>query len=323
LKTRGENWNWFAPSLALLLTVVLFSSPAFGSSASTRKRSKSDRDIDAIGHRTIPYGTAPLDIANWYSLGKEKEIGGKLSSSLERSTALLRDARTAVYLERLAQMIAQNSDAQMPITVRVIDSEEVYALTLPGGYQYITRGLLLRIGSEGELASVLARGIAHTALRSAMRDYTHEAMLRAASIPVIFVGQGVPVNNTSDSGLGVPLTLLKFKRAEELDADYFGVQYVYKAGYDTECFIRFILTVWPASSASGNPPVKAFSTFPTLSERLEALRKETTDILPKRDGAVTATPEFADFQGYLRSLPSSAPAKSEPTLRRVNPPSPE
>lgn len=120
--------NWFPLFLAILVAVGSLSGSAFGSSPSARKRSKSDRDIDAIGHRTIAYGPA-----NWYSLEKEKEIGQELSSSLERSTALLRDARTAAYLDRLAQAIAQNSDVQMPVTVRVIDSEEVYALTLPGG----------------------------------------------------------------------------------------------------------------------------------------------------------------------------------------------
>lgn len=305
--------NWFPPFLALLLAVGSLSGSAFGSSPSARKRSKSDRDIDAIGHRTIAYGPA-----NWYSPEKEKEIGQELSSSLERSTALLRDARTAAYLDRLAQAIAQNSDVQMPVTVRVIDSEKVYALTLPGGYQYITRGLLLRVDTEGELASMIARGIAHSALRSAMRESTRTA-LASISLPMIFTTQNAPVNATSDSGLATPLMLLKMKRDDELDADYFGVQYVYKAGYDTECFSRFIQTVWPASSASGNPPAKAFSAFPPLSERLNALRKEIADILPKRDGAVTSTPEFTVFQEYLRSLPGPPPVKSEPTLHRANP----
>jgi predicted Zn-dependent protease len=258
LKTVARNW--FPPFLALLLAVGSLSGSAFGSSPSARKRSKSNRDIDAIGHRTIAYGPA-----NWYSLEKEKEIWQELSSSLERSTALLRDARTAAYLDRLARAIAQNSDVQVPVIVRVIDSEEVYALTLPGGYQYITRGLLLRVDTEGELASLIARGIAHSALRSAMRESTRTA-LASISLPMIFTTQNAPINATSDSGLAAPMMLLKMRRDDEFDADYFGVQYVYKAGYDTDCFSRFIQTVWPASSASGNPPAKALSAVPPLSE---------------------------------------------------------
>lgn len=310
MKTRARNW--LTLSLALGLTVGLLSGPVFGSSPSIRKRSKTDRDIDAIGHRTIAYGPA-----NWYSLENEKEIGGKLSSTLEKSTALLRDSRVSAYLDRLTQTIAQNSDVQTPITVRVIDSGEVYAVTLPGGYQYITRGLLLQVDNEGELASLIARGIAHSALHSAMKEYTRAA-LASISVRTISVAQAPLAISTSDAGLAIPLMLLKMRRDDELDADYFGVQYLYKAGYDTECFTRFIQTMWPASSAAGNPPAKSFSSFPPLSERLDALRKEGADILPKQDGAVTSTPEFANFQGYLRSLPGPPPGKSEPWLRRVN-----
>lgn len=151
--------------LSLLVAVCLISTPVLGSS-SPIKRSESDRDIGAIGHRKI----ANRRDQDSSLLEMEKRIGAQLSTSLERSNPLLRDVTTALYVERLAQTVAQNSDARFPITVRIIDSEEVYALTLPAGYQYITRGLLLRIINEGELASVLARGIAHTALRSAMHE---------------------------------------------------------------------------------------------------------------------------------------------------------
>jgi predicted Zn-dependent protease len=116
------------------------------------------------------------------------------------------------------------------------------------------------------LASVLARGSAHTSLRSATRESTRAALAQV-SFPIIFVGQNAPINNTSDAGLGVPLMLLKMRRDDELDADYFGVQYVYKAGYDTECFTRFIQTVWPVSSASSNPLASAFSAFPQKRNR--------------------------------------------------------
>ncbi len=304
-------------SLALAFTVGFLSSPVLGSSVPPRKRSKADRDIAAIGHRRIACSDAC--IGNWYSIEQEKKIGGQLSASLEQSTPLLRDPITAAYLEGLAKTMAQNSDTQMPITVRVTDSESVYALTLPSGYQYISRGLLLRLQSEGELASVLARGIAHTALRSATREYTRANLMKAMTIPVIFEGQST-ISSTSDSGLGAPLTLLKFRRDEELDADYFGVQYLYKAGYDTNSFVSFIQTVWPASGISGKPTSTAFSSFPPVAVRLKALEKEISDILPKRGGAVTTTPEFIAFREHLLSLePPKSEAKPQPTLLRPDP----
>jgi predicted Zn-dependent protease len=165
--------------ISLLFVVCLIATPALGSS-SPKKRSKSDRDIGAIGHRKINVPT--LD-----SSEREKQIGAQWSASFERSTSLLRDPTISAYVGWLAHTVAQNSDAQqIPITVRIIDSEDVKAFTFPGGYQYISRGLLLRIRNEGELASVLARGIAHTALHSAIREFSKEAIAKIATTPLIF-----------------------------------------------------------------------------------------------------------------------------------------
>jgi len=289
--------------LSLLFAVCLISTPVLGSS-SPKKRSKSDRDIGAIGHRKI----AHVD-ATWYSFEREKQIGAQWSASFERSTPLLRDPTPATYVERLAHTVAQNSDAQrIPITVRIIDSEEVYAFTFPAGYQYITRGLLLRMANEGELASVLARGIAHTALRSAIRESTQEAVVRIGTAPLIF---GPSDKKTSVSSSDVRW-LLKTKRDAEFDADYFGLQYLYKSGYDPACFISFVQTVW-ADDPSGKATATASGPFPPLPERLEALQEEIRDVLPKRNGAVTNTTEFADFREHLLKLNSpKSETKSEP-----------
>jgi len=307
----------FVLSVALALMVGLSSNLVFGSSPPAKKRSKLDRNITAIGQRGLGGGKS---LGNWYSLEKEKEIGQQMSASLERSVTILSDAKTTSYVDRLAHRIAQNSDARMPVTVRVIDTQEAYALSLAGGYQYLTRGLLLRIGSEGELASALARGIAHTALRSATKEYTKAYILQVASIPPVFAGQSVPIFSTADS-FTLPMTFLQMRRDEELDADYFGVQYLYKSGYDTDCFIRFIQTVWPANSLSGDFTARGFSFFFPVSQRLEALRNEITDILPPRDGETTSTPEFVDFQEHLRSLPGLPDVESgAPSLLRRSPP---
>ncbi|MFZ3266309.1 MAG: M48 family metalloprotease [Terriglobales bacterium] len=225
-----------------------------------------------------------------------------MASNFERSTPLLRDPVTADYIERLTHSVAQNSDTRFPITVRIIDSEEVVAFTLPAGYQYITRGLLLRTANEGELVSVLARGIAHTALRSAMREATKEAVARIANTPLIF---GPSDKNTPPSSSTVRW-LLKTKWEDEFDADYFGLQYLYKSGYDPECFLNFVQTVWPADP-SGKPAATALSQFPPLPERLKALQDEISDVLPKRDGGVTNTPAFADFHEHLLKLKPPKP----------------
>lgn len=237
-------------------------------------------------------------------------MGEQFSIAFEQSTRLLFDPTIADYVERVAHTVAQNSDTRIPITVRIIDSEEVDARILPGGYVYITRGLLLRIGNEGELASVLARGIAHTALRSAMKESTRVAIARIATTPLIF-GKTPGTLILGPASTSADPRLLKAKRDDEFDADYFGIQYLYKSGYDPECFISFVEKVWPVDP-SGTPGAPALNAFPPLPERVEALQKEISDILPKRDGSATNTPEFGGFREQLLKLSSpKLEAKSE------------
>jgi TonB family protein len=195
-------------------------------------------------------------LANWYSLDTEKEMGKRYSAQLEQSFKLMDDRAMTDYVARIAGNVAKNSDAQLPITVRLLDSDQLEAITLPGGYQYITRGLLLQLGNEGELASVLARGVAHTRLRSATRLMTKEGWAKIAVPPI--VGSRVQPNIFSE--VSDPVPMLNFRRQLELEADYFGVQYVYKAGYNAESFVHVVERIWPASGLGTK--AQASSPFP-------------------------------------------------------------
>lgn len=288
------------PWHSFLLTVLILGSlSCIAHAYSDKKRSKAYRNINAIGHRMIGYQSG---LGNWYSLDQERQIGAQVSTEYEKSTPLLQDAPTQAYLDRLGQTIALNSDTQFPITIRVVDSGDSFALTLAGGYQYISRGLLLQIENEGELAAAIARGIAHTSLRSATGLATRASLMKAMTVPVIF-----GADSTSGRDFSVPLTLIKFSRDDESAADYFGVQYLYKSGYAPECFISFVQKVWPPQA---QPTMKAFSPFPLFPERLEALRREISEILPKQNSAVTNTKNFLAFREHLLSL--APPPKATP-----------
>src|SRR6266436_8983237 len=276
-------------------------SRGFASPAPQNKRSKSDADINAIGHRRIVHN------ANFYSPEREKELGKALSQEVERSSKLLNDPIVTDYIGRVAQNVANNSDAHIPVTVRLIDSDVVNALTLPGGYQYINRGLLLQLHGEAELASLLARGIAHTALRSATKAATKGELMQLATVPLILT----PVGWSST----IPLTELKMRWQDELDADYFEVQYLYKVGYDPTCFTDFIQRIWGTSSATAKNVPTVLSTFPPLDERLAALQNEISSILPPRDGAIVSTAEFDAFKERLPAQKSEGPV---PKLRTKN-----
>lgn len=277
----------------LVILVLVGVSSAIASPIPQNKRSKSDTDIKAIGHRSIGHDT------NFYSPQKEKELGKSLSQEVERKTAVLRDPAIMVYVEHVAENVAHKSDAHFPVTVTVINSDSVNAFTLAGGYQYVTLGLLLRLEGEGELASVLARGIAHTALRSATREATKNEMMQLAGIPAAPLGTAGQAANGANSA--IPLTVLKMRRDDELDADYFGVQYVYKAGYDPKAFTDVIQRVWDPSTA-GEKLSTNLSTFPPVDERLAALRKEISEILPPRADAKVSSPDFDAFKDRVRLL---------------------
>lgn len=280
------------PLAVLALTVLTCGSGALASPhPQSNVRSRSDADINAIGNRQIARGV------NFYSVEHEKELGKSLADEVERSSKLVQDPTVTEYIERVAQKVANNSDARMPITVRVIDSDAVTASTLAGGYQYVSRGLLLRLENEAELASVLARGIAHTALRSATKEATKTQLIQAATIPVASAPGRSSVSGVS---LTIPLSQLKMRRDDELDADYFGIQYVYKAGYDPECFTKFLQRIWGSNAAATDSTAKVLSDYPPLDERLAALRKEISKILPPRDRAIESTPEFDPFKEHLR-----------------------
>ena len=146
--------------------------------------SRPNEDISAIGHRTVGKGV------NLYSLEREQKLGEQMNKEVELASRLLDDPVVTEYVNRIVQKIALNSDARIPITIRVIDSDVPDGFTMPGGFQYINTGLILQTESEGELAGLLARGVAHTALRSSTILATQGELMQLATIPLTILGPG-------------------------------------------------------------------------------------------------------------------------------------
>jgi beta-barrel assembly-enhancing protease len=279
------------------------------------KRTTSDADIDKIGHRKITIDP------NFYSPEQEIKLGKQLAQEVERSSRMVGDPVVVAYLNELGQKIAQNSDSHFPISFGVIDTNEIDALTLLGGHQYINRGLILQAETEGELAAVLAYGIASTVLRGATRNATKAEMMQLATIPLTLSSPGGwgGTGIYQAANLSIPITYLKLERDLAFDADYFGIQYLYKSGYDPESMPRFFERVWPLSPAGIKPVPLAFSPYPPLQDRLKAMRTEIQKILPPRDNATVSTSEFEAVKEHLRTWnpPSpNDPGSGKPTLRK-------
>jgi predicted Zn-dependent protease len=198
------------------------------------------------------------------------------------------------------------------------------AFTLPGGFQYINSGLILQADDEAELAGVIARGIAHTALRTSTVEATKVELTQLASVlgtvfipDTIYCAVGYPTYQGLN--LALPVTFLKFRRDAERAADFYGLQYLYRAGYDPESYIRFLERTWPQPPK--NIP-KAFCPFLPLPERLQNMNKEIAAILPRQDAAIVSSSEFQEVKDRLRAWNSEKslnPKENDlkPTLRRL------
>ncbi len=217
----------------------------------------------------------------------------------------------------------RNSDARVPFTIKVIDSDEINAFALPGGFFYVNSGLIMAADDEAELAGVMAHEIAHVAARHATRQMTRGQLVNIASIPLIFVGGGLGYAIRSAAGIGLPLTFLTFSRGFEAEADYLGLEYMYKAGYDPQAFISFFEKIQAKEKKKPGTLAKAFATHPQTPDRIEKSQKEIAEVLPAREQYVVDTSEFDNVKARLaalenrRKLTGPEDKEGRPTLRRT------
>src|SRR6476661_9723520 len=250
-------------------------------------------DIDAIGNRNV--GCAK-GMGNWYSLEKQIALGKQISQQVESQSKVINDPVVSEYINRLGQNLVRNSDSQVPFTIKVIDSDDINAFALPGGFFYVNSGLILAADEEAELAGVMAHEIAHVAACHAARENTRGSLMQMATIPLIFVGGGVGYAAYEAAGLAVPLTFMHFSRGFETEADYLGLQYMYKTGYDPNAFISFFEKIQAKEKKKPGTLSKAFATHPQTPDRIQKTQEEIAKILPARAQYVITTSEFDDVK---------------------------
>src|SRR5437879_3045258 len=277
-------------------------------------------DVDAVGNRNVGCGRG---VGNWYSIESQVAMGRRFAQEVESQVKLVNDPVVTEYVNRIGQNLVRNSDAQVPFTIKVIDSDVVNAMALPGGFFYVNSGLILAADEEAEMAGVLAHEIAHVAACHYGREMTRANLLQMASIPFIFMGGAIGYAGYEAAGLGIPLTLLKFSRGFEAEADYLGVEYMYRAGYDPSAFVSFFEKVQALEKKKPGTLAKTFETNPKHPDRFEKTQAEIRKILPAKQQYVVTTSEFDEVKSRLASIENrhkiiDQKDSSKPSLRRTS-----
>jgi predicted Zn-dependent protease len=312
--------------LALFLTILLTipvgaqdkanSAEKDQKQATQKKPDVKNGDVENIGNRDINKGIGNI---NFMSLEKEIATGRQLAAEIERQVKLLDDPTINEYVNRVGQNIVRNSDAKVPFTIKVVESEEINAFALPGGFFYVNTGLIMAADDEAELAGVMAHEIAHVTARHGAENATKGQLVNIATLPLIFLGGAAGFGIRQAAGVLIPMQFLSFSRKAEAEADYLGVQYLYKTGYDPGAAVTFFEKLQARESAKPGTISKMFSSHPPTGDRIEKTKENIELVLPDKEEYVVTTSEFGRIKTLLAKLENRQPSQEEsnrPSLRR-------
>jgi beta-barrel assembly-enhancing protease len=277
-------------------------------------------DVDAVGNRNVGCGRG---VGNWYSVEGQVARGRQYAQMVESQVKLVNDPVITEYVNRVGQNIVRNSDAQVPFTIKVIDSDVVNAMALPGGFFYVNSGLILAADEEAEMAGVMAHEISHVAACHYAREMTRANLMQLMSLPAIFMGGAIGYAAYEGMGLGIPLTFLHFSRGFEAEADYLGIEYMYRAGYDPSAFVSFFEKIQAMEKKKPGTLSKAFDTHPQTPDRIEKSQEEIRKILPAKQEYIVTTSEFEEVKARLAAIENKHKLLDQkdgnkPSLRRTS-----
>ncbi|HEX7312786.1 MAG TPA: M48 family metallopeptidase [Pyrinomonadaceae bacterium] len=297
--------------------------------SSTGKPLSEKEDPRLIGKRNINKGILIPKLAG--GIDKEVSQGRQLAAQVDREAKFIDDPVITEYINRVGQNVVLHSDSRIPFTIKVIDSDEVNAFALPGGFFYVNKGLILAADNEAEVAGVMAHEIAHVAARHAMENQAKgmlaEIGLLAGSIFLGGLG-GMLINQGAQ--FGALLGFMKFNRSAESEADMLGVQYLWAAGYDPNAMSTMFEKLAAKNKKKPGTFSKLFETHPQSVDRMEATRQLVARF-PDKEEYVLSTSEFQRVKNRLLRLsnarassagdiaPGEDGAPGRPTLKRRSP----
>ncbi len=254
-------------------------------------------DLNAIGSRNVGCNRG---LGNWYSLDTQVRMGQEFAKQVEQTSHVITDPYVNEVVNRLGQNLQRNSDTHLPFTIKILDVEDVNAFALPGGYMFVNAGAILLADDESELAGVMAHEIGHVAACHAARGATRGALAQIGMIPVILMTGGIAGLGIGEAAnYGIPAVFSKFGRNFEAQADYLGIQYAYKAGYDPNGMINFFEKLQALEKKRPGVYIKLYGDHPQTPDRIEKSQEEIGKILPPRDQYKIDTSDFEQAKKRL------------------------
>lgn len=279
--------------------------------AGLAKSKDKKKDPEEIGNRDVSKGV------NFYSIEKEIALGKAVAQDIERQARIIDDPVISEYVNRVGQNLVRNSDVKVPVSIKVIDSEEINAMALPGGFFYVNTGLIMAADNEAELAGVMAHEIAHIAARHGTRQQTRGQIANLATIPLIFMGGWTGYGIRQGASVLIPMGFLAFSRGFEREADVLGLQYMYKAGYDPTSFVSFFETIQTKEKRKPGTMAKVFGSHPPTDDRIKDAQKNIQDMLESKPEYVVTTSEFQDVKARLGTLVARRKVDDNPDRPRL------
>jgi len=278
-------------------------------------------DLNAIGSRNVGCNRG---LGNWYTLETQVKMGQEFARQVEQTSHLITDPVVNEYVNRLGQNLVRNSDSKLPFTIKILDVEEPNAFALPGGYMFVNAGTLLMADDESELAGVMAHEIGHVAACHSAREATRGAFAQIAMIPVIIMTGGIAgIGVNEAANYGIPAIFGKFSRNFEAQADYLGVQYAYKAGYDPNGMTTFFEKIDAFyNKRRVGLSERLYGNHPQPPDRIAKTQQEISTILPPRAQYIVSSSDFEQAKKRLalvmkNKLQRDGKDAEKPDLRRT------
>jgi predicted Zn-dependent protease len=237
------------------------------------------------------------------SEAQEIELGRQAAAEVERTQPLLDDTVVNAYIKGLGlHLVEYCGRPNIEYHFKVIDTPEVNAFALPGGFVYVNRGLIEKAGNESELAGVLAHEIGHVVGRHSVEQVKRAQLtgLGLGVLDMILGGRGTAASIANMASQMVASgAFMKYSRDAEREADRLGARNLYDAGFDPRGMVTFFQKLDAMRKREPNVIEAFFSTHPSPDERV----KNVSDLIrsfPPKEGPFTDSGKLEQIQARLK-----------------------